>query len=141
MSHMLTSDNQKGDTKQHGNSRNFHGEIISGNGKQGCNKNFDEYPTDNQMVRARRRNIAAVVEEEEEESECDHINADLNTKESVPKKDGNQECITEFCDANDEETMNVTRLVLKNSVNDAVCYIFPDGECLKWDDSKYKDKA
>ena len=32
--HMLTIDKQKEYIKIHGNSRHFHGEIVSGNGKQ-----------------------------------------------------------------------------------------------------------
>ena len=61
--HMLRNDNQKEDMQKHGSSPNFHGEIISGNGKQGCNVKFDDFPADDQMVRARRRNIIVVIEE------------------------------------------------------------------------------
>ena len=63
------------------------GEIISGNGKQGYNIKFDDLPAEDQMVYVRRRNIIVVIEEGEEEVECDHVNVDLNTEASVPKKD------------------------------------------------------
>ena len=93
------------------------------------------------MMHARLRNIIAVIEEGEEELECNHINADLNTRESSPKKDGHQEFIAEFCDVEDEETLISTTFALKNSINDVVWNILPYGECLKWDDMKYEDKT
>ena len=67
MFHILKSEKQKDDIQKYGNSRNFHGEIISGNGKQGYNIKFDDLPADDQVVYVRRRNIIVVVEEGEEE--------------------------------------------------------------------------
>ena len=41
------------------------GEIISGNGKQGYNIKFYDFPADDQVVYVLRRNIIVVVEEGE----------------------------------------------------------------------------
>ena len=73
MFHILKSEKQKYDIQKYGNIRNFHGEIISGNGKQGYNIKFDDFPADDQVVYVRRRNIIVVVEEGEEEVECDNV--------------------------------------------------------------------
>ena len=134
--HILKSDKQKVDIQQYGNSRNFHGEIMSGNGKQGYNIKFDDLPADDQMVYVRRRNIIVVIEEGEEEVECDHVNVDLNTEVCVPKKDDHNECITKFCDMSDEEIMNARTFTLKNATDEIVWDILPDGESLEWDEIK-----
>ena len=67
MFHILKSEKQKDGIQKYGNTRNFHGEIISGNGKQGYNIKFDDLPADNPVVYVRWRNIIVVVEEGEEE--------------------------------------------------------------------------
>ena len=48
--HILKSDKQKEDIQKYGNSQKFHGEIISGNGKQGYNIKFKNLPAKDQMV-------------------------------------------------------------------------------------------
>ena len=53
--HTLKSDKQKEDIQKYGNSRNFHGEIISGNEKRVYNIKFDDLPADDQMVYVCRR--------------------------------------------------------------------------------------
>ena len=90
------------------------GEIISGNGKQGYNIKFDDLPADDRVVYVRRRNIIVVVKEGEEEVECNHVNDDLNTKTSTPKKDNvHQECITEFCAMEGEAILTAKTFSLK----------------------------
>ena len=134
--HILKSDKQKEDIQKYGNSRNFHGEIISGNGKQGYNIKFDDLPAEDQMVYVRRRNIIVVLEEGEEEVECDHVNVDLNEEVIVPNKDEHKDCITAFCDMSDEEVMNAMTFTLKDSTTTIVWDILPDGEYIEWDEVK-----
>ena len=52
--------------------------IVSGNGKQGYQIQFDDLSAGNQMAYVRRRNIITVVEIGEKEVEYDHINSDLS---------------------------------------------------------------
>ena len=82
-----------------------------------------------------------MIEEGEEEVECDHENADLNTKESTPKKDAHQDCITELCDMDDEEILNAKTFILKDSSNGTDWDILPYGEHLKCDDIKCKGET
>ena len=106
--HILKSEKQKDDIQKYINSRNFHEDIISGNGNQGYNIKFDDLPADDQVVYIRRRNIIVVVEEGEEEVDCDHVDDDLNTETITPKKDNaHQECITKFCALEDEAILTV----------------------------------
>jgi len=139
--HILKSDKQKEDIQKYGNIRNFHGEIISGNGKQGYNIKFDDLPADDQMVYVRQRNIIVVIEEGEEEVEYNHANVDLDTKVSVPKKDEHKKCITKFCDMGDEEIMNAKTFTLKDGTNEIVWNILPDGEYIKWDEIELDDET
>ena len=79
----------------------------------------------------RRRNIIVVVEEGEGEVECDHVNDDMNTETSTPKKDNShQECITKFCALEDEAILTAKTFRLKDNTNRIVWDIQPDGEYL-----------
>ena len=60
--------------EKYGNSRNFHGNIISGSGKEGCKIQFDDLPSDNQIVYVKRRNAITVADPAEEEEEHDYEN-------------------------------------------------------------------
>ena len=64
--HILKSDKQKEDIKKYGNSRNFYGKIVSGNGKQGYRIRFDDFPADDQVVYSCRGNIITVFNEGKE---------------------------------------------------------------------------
>ena len=52
-----------------GNSRNFHGDIVSGNGTSGYQIRFDDLPSGLQNVYVKRRNIITVVDRGDEEKE------------------------------------------------------------------------
>lgn len=84
---ILKSEAQKTDIAKYGNSRNFYGVIISGNGKQGYQIKFDALSVGIQDVYVHWRNIITVVETDEEQVECDHANADLNVVNPSTKKD------------------------------------------------------
>ena len=60
--------------EKYGNSRNFHGNIISGSGKEGCKIQFDDLPSDNQIVHVKKRNAITVADPAEEEEEHDYEN-------------------------------------------------------------------
>ena len=67
-----------------GNSRNFHGAMLSRNSDQGCSMKFDEFLSDWKEVFAKRRNkitLADPVEEEKEYGreieECAMIEEDM----------------------------------------------------------------
>ena len=64
--HVLNETQQVG-LEKFGNSRNFHGNIISGSGKQGNKVKFDDLPSDDQIVYVKRRNVITVVDLTEEE--------------------------------------------------------------------------
>lgn len=83
--HYLIEPEQKAGMEKHGNSRNFHGGIASGNGKSGCQIRFDDLPSGHNAAHVKRRNIINVVEKGEEEKEYDHHVEEL--QESHSKKD------------------------------------------------------
>ena len=122
--------------QKHENSRNFHGKIISGNKNHGCNVKFDNFPVDDQMVHIRRRNIMVVIEEGGEEVKCNHVNVDINTDESDPKKNEYKECAQKFCDLSDDEIMKAITFTLKDAANEIVFDILLDGECIELDEIK-----
>ena len=65
----------------------------------------------------------------EEEVECNHVNDDLNTEKSTPKKDNtHQECITKFWALEDESILTAKTFSLKDNTNKIVWDIQPDGE-------------
>ena len=132
--HILKSDKQKEDIQKYGNSRNFHGEIISGSGKQGYNIRFDDLPADDQIVYVRRRNIITVIEEGEEEVECDHENDDLNDEDSSPKNTEQMDSIKKFCNMSDEEIRRAKIFTLKDGGNEIVWDILADDEYLMWNE-------
>ena len=69
-----------------------------------------------------------MVEEGEEEVECNHVNDDLNTETSTPKKDNaHQEYITKFCALEDEAILTAKKFSLKDNTNKIDWYIQPDG--------------
>ena len=108
--HVLKSEAQKTDIAKHGNSRNFYGVIMSGNGKQGYQIKFDDLPAGNQEACVRRRNTIAVVSIGEEEVECDHSNADLSViKRSTAKdKEAQAKCINDFCAKEEADALAAT---------------------------------
>ena len=83
--HILPDPEQKKGMEKYGNSRNFHGDIVSGNGKSGYQIRFDDLPSGKQIVYVKRRNIISVVDRGEEEKEYDHYVEEL--QESHSKKD------------------------------------------------------
>ena len=89
--HILTDPRQKVGLEKFGNSRNFHGDIISGNGKTGYYINFDDLPSGLQKVYVKRRNIITVADKEEEEKEHDHANDEYH--ESTKKKEALVGCM------------------------------------------------
>ena len=58
-----------------GNSRNFYGKIVSGNGKQGSSIKFYDSLSDHQFVSVRRRIIIDVLDSNEEEKDHNHHNS------------------------------------------------------------------
>ena len=62
-----------------------------------------------------------MVEEREEEVECNHVNYDLNTETSTPKKDNaHQECITKLCALEDEVILTAKTFSLKDNTHKIV---------------------
>ena len=95
-------------------------------------------PADDQMVYVRWKNIIVVVEEGEEEVEFNHVNDNLNTETSTPKKDNaHQECITKFCALEYEAILTAKTFSLKDNTNKIVWDIQPDREYLEWDDINF----
>ena len=71
--HMLTHNDQKVEIEYHGDSRNSHETMTSGNGKSGHNASFDNMPSDYKEVHAERRTTFSVVEPDEEEQEHNNV--------------------------------------------------------------------
>jgi len=88
-----------------------------------------------------QKNIMVVIEEEEEEVKRDHVDADLNIYESATKEDALQDYITEFCDIDDEKTLNVKTFIMKDNSNEIVRDISLDEEYPKWDNIKCEGKS
>ena len=78
--HVLIHDEQRSSLKGFGNNRNFHGTVVSGNGRQGYNIRFDELPVGKKDVTISRRNVITVLNDGEEEKEYDYGKDDEYTK-------------------------------------------------------------
>ena len=89
--HILAEARQKVGMEKFGNSRNFHGHMISGNGKIGYQIKFDDLPSGLQKAHVKRRNIITVLDKEEEEREHDHSNSEC--QEPPKKKDAVVGCM------------------------------------------------
>ena len=140
---ILKSEAQKRDIAKYGNSWNFYGVIVSGNGKQGYQIKFDDLPAGNQEVYVCWRNIITVVEIGEEEVEYDHANADLSVIKPSTAKDveAQAKCINAFCTKEEEDILAATKFKMnyfKEYGNPETEFIeqdiVPDTESVDWDE-------
>ena len=85
--HILEHEEQKEVMKRDdGNSRNYYGKVLSGNGNQGYRIQFDELPVGMQIVHIKRRERITVVEDGEEEKMYDRELEECEECTSSPSK-------------------------------------------------------
>ena len=141
--HILNETQQIG-LEKFGNSRNFHGNIISGNGKQGYKIKFDDLTSDDQIVYVKRRNIITVVDENEEEKEYDHENNPLEEEEKEESNNNPQiQSANEFCERDDDDIKNENTFEMKykdfNTKDEKVLEwkILKDNEYINWGELQF----
>ena len=104
--------------EKYGNSRNFHGTILSGSGKTGYNIRFDDLPAGKQEVFVKRRTIIDVVDPAEEEKEYDHVVEDMHTSPSKEKDKANSLppmilCQQQFTNLNNDVVLDAATFDMK----------------------------
>ena len=135
--HVLTDDDQRKSLKGFGNNRNFHGTIVSGNGKNGYNIRFDELPAGKQDVLLMRRNVIKVLQEDEEEKEYDHRGdmEDLDHIEPVVNKTKVATSDETFCSMEDKDVASAASYIYEDPRNPDVKVtweIVKDGHDIEW---------
>ena len=136
--HVLIHDEQRSSLKGFGNNRNFHGTVVSGNGRQGYNIRFDEMPVGKKDVTISRRNVITVLNDGEEEKEYDYGKDDEYTKIIKNNNEKEQTKTAEdlFCEMSDDDISKATSYVYEDPKNPDITVrwtIVKDGEAIEWE--------